>query len=82
MTGSADGLGALIRLLAKDAALAARLRPIEDPAALVRAAVAEAAARGLTVDAAALERLMDDNRAGFLMHPTPMIPLARHEVAP
>ncbi|GJD64574.1 sulfotransferase family protein [Methylobacterium frigidaeris] len=73
--GTAGGLAAFTRLPAEDRALAARLRPIEDPAELARAAVAEGAARGLAFTAAEVEALMHENRHGFLMHPVPLLPL-------
>ncbi|KMO15111.1 sulfotransferase family protein [Methylobacterium platani] len=75
MSRPSDGLAALTRLVAQDAALAARLRAIEDPAALVRAAVAAGAAHGLAVAADALERRMDDNRAGFVRPVAPPDPV-------
>lgn len=80
-TKPAGGLAAFTRLVAEDRALAARLRPIEEPAALILAALAEGAARGLVFTAAEVEAVMQEKRHGFLMHPTPMVPLPVHAPA-
>lgn len=68
------GFAAFRRRVAEDAGLAALLRPIQDPDALVAASVREGAARGFRFDAAEIEAEMAKNRHGWLMHPVPLIP--------
>lgn len=72
---SEGGFEAFARVVGQDAELAARLRSIDEPAALVAAAVEEGTARGLPFTASEMEAAMHANRHGWLMHPTPILPL-------